>query len=305
MAYGDSTDPKRSEQFNPSSPRRLSISDPQPDFKAPGLTALRARHSIFSVLRRLINASVLTPAFAGLVVGLALIVLFPADAVEPSATGYVESAAFIGRGLVVGSAVTGLFAWTQGMSAEKQKRDDLRVQIGFAGDLGRADLVDLEVSDVFVRGRKLSGARLSRARLHHGDFSGAELSDTRMTNGSFFKSTFDQAVMIAVGAYSADFHGCSFVGTNFNRAILCKADLRFSDIDRADFTDADLRDANLLTVQNIETATFERTWFSSGTQWPELFDPVAHGGLVEKSSTHRERMDEVIDLRSVVSESVG
>ncbi len=304
MAHAGTADQKRADSFNPPTPRKTSVAEQPRDFKAPGLTVIQAKNSLFSVLRRLVNGSVLTPSLAGLVAGLALIVFAPTESLQTIDASYVASAAFVGRGLVVGSFVTGMFAWTQGMAAEKQKRDDLRVRIGFAGDLGRADLVDSEVTDVFLRGRKLSGARLSRARLHHGDFSGAEMVDTRMTNGSFLMSSFDQAVMVAVGAYNANFHGCSFVKANLHRAILCRADLRYSNIREANFADADLRDADLRETENIESAIFNRTWFSSRTRWPVDFNPRIEQGLIEKSSTHQERLDELIDLRDVVSDAV-
>lgn len=67
----------------------------------------------------------------------------------------------------------------------------------------------------------------------------------------------------------AELWGCDLAGTNLREADLRKANLLWSDLRRADLTDANLTGAQY----NEEVGK------SPGTQWPEGFDPAAHGAV--------------------------
>lgn len=309
MTYVGGKDYKRANHYSPAPTHKVPVDTKPRDTKAPGYSFRRVKHAAKSLLRKLVNFWVFFPSFVGLVFGVALFVYAPVSSafeefddeghLTETSIKWNETEFFIGRSIFVGSFVTGIFAWTGGVAAAKHKRDDLRVQIGMATDLGNADLVDVEVREVFLRGRELTGARLSRAHMHNADFSGADLTDARLTAGSFVDSDFEDAVMIDIGGYRANFRGCRFMGANLTRAILVEANLSKSDILNANFSHADLRGADLRAAKNISSAGFHRTWYSGKTKWPSGFDPAVQTGLVMMYAEMADREPEMTDREDV------
>ena len=313
MTHSGGTELKRASRYYPTAPRKTAVTNPPLGMKAPKHSRRRFIHWLFSSAKKMFHFSVFTPSLVGVVIGLVLALGTPLSSLsdqgeqEPtdsaSSNDLRNSELFVGRSIVVGSFVTGIFACTGRLAAAKHKRDDLRVQIGMNSDLRNSDLVDVEVREVFLRGRNLTGARLSRARMHNADFSAADLTDSRLTGGSFVDSLFRGSVMVGLGGYGAEFKNCIFAGADLTRAILVKADLRKSDLRSVDFTRADLRSADLRKVENINLAIFDRTWYSSKTKWPKGFNPGELDGLLMMQSSMFERADVVIDLSSSNSQS--
>lgn len=288
MDYIGGNDYKRANLYRPRAPRRRSIGDLPPDYRPPSESG-RVKNSVTGTLRLLLVGSVLTPSILGAFAGSLLLIFADGN----------QSAERIGQGLIVGASISGLFAWTQAIAGQVQRRNDLRVQVGLVSDLRRADLVGLQVNDVFLRGRQLSGARLSRSRMHGGDFSGAEMIDTRMTKASFFESVFDDAKMIAIGGFETDFRGCSFARVDLTRAILAQADLRGANLRSANLSHADLRGADLRRAKIDEATTMTGCWYDHQTLWPDGFDPSAQADMHELSEVYYELDDELIDLRDL------
>lgn len=293
MDYLGGTDHKRSKHYEPIAPRRRETYNPPPDAKAPPQSA-RLRNGVGTTLRLLFVGSVLTPsvlvAFGG-----TLVWIF----------GTSNQTSQLAAILVGGAVINGLFTWTQAIARELERRADLRIQIGFASDLRRADLVEVDASGLFLRGRKLSGARLSRSRMHGGDFSGAELIDARLTKGKFFGSNFNGAQMIAVGGYGANFRSCTFIGANLSRAIMTMANLRDCDFTDADMRGADLRAADLTGSIISEGTRMAGCWYDETTTvWPADFDHRRKRMMHALSEVSYDKADEVIDLNQLVEKAL-
>ncbi len=293
MDYLGGSDHKRSKRYEPGAARRRATDNPPPDAKAPPQSA-RIRNGAGTTLRLLFIGSVLTPSVMVAFIG-TLIWVF----------GESSESKQLARILFGGAIINGMFAWTQAIARELERRADLRIQIGFANDLRRADLVEVDASGVFLRGRKLSGARLSRSRMHGGDFSGAELIDTRLTKGKFFGSNFDDSQMVAIGGYGADFRNCTFVGANLTRAILTKANLRDCDFTNANLTGADLRAADLSGSTIAADTILVDCWYDETTTiWPDDFDHNRKMLMRGFSEVTYDKADEVIDLNLLVEEAL-
>ena len=74
----------------------------------------------------------------------------------------------------------------------------------------------------------------------------------------------------------ADLHGAILFKANLKGADLLGANLRRAGLSEADLSGADLREANL-SWANLRGAKY-----NTNTQWPEGFDPVAAGAVLEE-----------------------
>ena len=74
--------------------------------------------------------------------------------------------------------------------------------------------------------------------------------------------------------YGADLSGADLSGANLSGADLYGANLSRADLSRADLYGADLTGADLYG------ANLTGAWYSSGTVWPEGFDPTKTGAVL-------------------------
>jgi hypothetical protein len=83
----------------------------------------------------------------------------------------------------------------------------------------------------------------------------------------------------------ADLKEAALRGASLRGAKLADANLFGADLSGADLRDADLRGSDLrkadITGAQLAGARLEEAWYHSPEQWPDGFDPQAHGAVLK------------------------
>jgi hypothetical protein len=121
--------------------------------------------------------------------------------------------------------------------------------------LSGADLVEMSLAGVNLRGAKLNGAQLMDANLRRVHFEGAELCQANLIGANLWAADFRQADLSkanlsATDLYRVDLRDAKLIGTEFNGANLDKTNLQRADLSLADLTGA------ILTRTDLDEADF-------------------------------------------------
>jgi uncharacterized protein YjbI with pentapeptide repeats len=117
---------------------------------------------------------------------------------------------------------------------------------------------------------ELSKTALSRADFVQGYWKGAHLSEANLERALLWGANLDSAVLI---------------GANLEGALLMNASLKGAMLDSANLEDALLHGANLEhatlgEVPGAGRANLSGAFYDRATQWPDGFDPDAHGAVL-------------------------
>jgi uncharacterized protein YjbI with pentapeptide repeats len=170
-----------------------------------------------------------------------------------------------------------------------------------AADLQWADLQSLDLSDADLTGANLReanlrGAQLRNAELSGADLQGADLRGTDLTGANLREAylrianlryaQMSGAVLTEANLIGADLSNADLSGAVMSHAQLLWADLHGADLQGANLSDASLESANLsaanLSGADLVNANLHEAKYDRHTQWPEGFDPVAAGAVLEE-----------------------
>jgi uncharacterized protein YjbI with pentapeptide repeats len=172
-------------------------------------------------------------------------------------------------------------------------------------DLSKADLSEANLHEAFLNEADLSDANLSKANLGGADLSGAIYNKRTIWPDGFDQKKSGAALKISMSEQeldlilhsrtknlrslylrSASLHGADLSKSNLSKAYLCDANLSKANLSHADLWDANLRDANLrgadLKGTNLGSANLAGAKFDKDTKWPDGFDPIAAGAILEE-----------------------
>ncbi|MCG9886375.1 MAG: pentapeptide repeat-containing protein [Cyanobacteria bacterium] len=118
-----------------------------------------------------------------------------------------------------------------------------------------------------------------------GNFNYAKLRRSRLDLGDFERGRFDFASLRGASAIEASFSAASMQYANLSGGRFIRTDFRGTDLRQANLTGADLRGARLGSA-DLGGATLTGTVlagakFSAQTLWPQDFDPIAAGAILE------------------------
>ena len=152
-------------------------------------------------------------------------------------------------------------------------------QLQEARALLEQDLSVLRACD--LRNISLSGADLSSANICGTDLRQANLSGANLRRALYDDETkwpegFDHTSLGAIGP------NANSVDTNLSNLNLSDASLSGIDLSNSWLYSTDLSRANL-SGANLEGADLEDALYDDATQWPEGFDPVSAGAVLEEA----------------------
>jgi len=151
--------------------------------------------------------------------------LYSPSASDPIAK-YTLGSALIGGALVSGAIFLGTLAWA-GQSGANERRAKLRELLNSSTQLPSVDMMDCDMSGMYLRGRDFHDARLSWSKLVKADCYGCD---------------FSGAVLIRARLQGANLSGARFVGANLSRVRGQEADLGMTDFSMARLVGAKFRD---------------------------------------------------------------
>ncbi|WNG53420.1 NACHT domain-containing protein [Archangium gephyra] len=150
-------------------------------------------------------------------------------------------------------------------------------------------------------GATLDRAIMVRVRLEGADFEKASLKSVNLSEAILTNALLAKANLEGANLEYANLMAAHLLGANLTRAELAFADLRHANLEeavltdtvlfRADLSDAFLRGASLegadlceanLCDASLEGANLRRALYDMRTKWPEGFDPVAAGAILQK-----------------------
>ena len=148
-----------------------------------------------------------------------------------------------------------------------------------------ADLRGANLRGANLRGANLRGANLSNANLSNANLRGAWLSNANLT-----RAYLPEADLYGADLYGADLYGADLTRANLRGADLTRANLRGANLTGANLSGADLDGANLTGV-GLSNVSLRRAKADQDTLWPEGFDPVAAGVIIQSSSASTTGVD--------------
>ncbi|MEM7124997.1 MAG: pentapeptide repeat-containing protein [Chloroflexota bacterium] len=119
----------------------------------------------------------------------------------------------------------------------------------------------------------------------------SNLEGANLAGSKFRFASFREAKMRGVDFSKADLHVARFWQAHLKKANFSEAFLQFAHFEGADLEDANFQNADLrkawfpdadLTGANLDGALLEKAMYSKNTKWPEGFDPVAAGAILEE-----------------------
>lgn len=153
----------------------------------------------------------------------------------------------------------------QRAAVEQNWRDQLRSGSSFP----RADLVGVDLSDLYAPEVNLAGADLRGTDLTDADLTGARLDATDAAKASFAGARLDDASLIGASLHDAD----------LRRAHLDAADLRGADLNGANLSNAGLRATDVrgtdLRTAELSGADLRYLCWDERTRWPEGVTPTS------------------------------
>lgn len=146
-------------------------------------------------------------------------------------------------------------------------------------NLSRANLSGAEMYDANLYGANLSRADLSRVEMSAsvpGDTDGADLSEVDLSGASLRGADLFDINLSGADLSEADLSGADLGSVDLRNASLSQANLSEANLSGAKLGAADLSDANL------SGANFQETLYNEETFFPEGFDPVQAGAILEE-----------------------
>ena len=141
-------------------------------------------------------------------------------------------------------------------------------------------LVAMRLDGLSLHRAMLDGQDLQRASLVKADLRGAFISDANLDDAVLHEASLICAFLVRTTLRRTVLDGGRAIGCIFDDADLTDASLLGVDIGHASFSKARLHGANLL-CQRIEMASFAGATYDVHTRWPEGFDPIAAGAILE------------------------
>jgi uncharacterized protein YjbI with pentapeptide repeats len=148
-------------------------------------------------------------------------------------------------------------------------------------DLRDADLTGANLREADLRGAILCDAELSGADLQEADLSDADLTGTNLREANLRGAKLRNAELSGADLQGVDLSGADLRDANISNAkmsgaILVEANLIGADLSSADLSGADMSQAHLFEA-DLRVTKYDRY-----TRWPEGFDPVAAGAVLEE-----------------------
>lgn len=151
-----------------------------------------------------------------------------------------------------------------------------------------ADLTGINLAYSCMQNADLSKAKLDKGTLYNAILFGADLKDASFIGAKYSCDTAldkeDQHIlssMILVNHSECTQRptpASQLAGANLRHMNLRYAMLKNANLENADLSGANLSQANL-TGANVKGAKFKNAFYTSGTQWPEGFDPEKLGAV--------------------------
>jgi uncharacterized protein YjbI with pentapeptide repeats len=151
--------------------------------------------------------------------------LYSSSASDPVAR-YTLGSALIGGALVSGAIFLGTLAWAA-QSARSERRAKLRELLNSSTQLSGVDMMDCDMTGMYLRGR---------------DFHDARLSWSKLVKADCYGSNFSGADLIRAKLQEANLGGAMFVGANLSRVRGRGAALGMTDFTMARLVGAKFRD---------------------------------------------------------------
>ena len=146
-------------------------------------------------------------------------------------------------------------------------------------NLARAQLQDLEITKIDLRGANLRGANLRGANLR-----GAYLQRAKLEDANLLFTKLEGANLQGAKLEEANLQGAKLQGANLEEANLLFTNLRGADLQLAILRGAKLRGADL-QLAILQGAYLRRATYTKETIWPDDFNPKARGAiLVDKNA---------------------
>jgi uncharacterized protein YjbI with pentapeptide repeats len=139
-------------------------------------------------------------------------------------------------------------------------------------DLEHADLHGANLLDGSLRGAFLVGANLEGAPL-------TDLQDAICTNANLREAALPSANLRAKSLNGADLQRAILIDADLRDASIFDADLRGAMLDGADLQAAQLSDSDLREA-SLRGANLTGAFATTGTRWPDGFDPNAAGVII-------------------------
>ncbi|MEE9415370.1 MAG: pentapeptide repeat-containing protein [Acidimicrobiales bacterium] len=123
-----------------------------------------------------------------------------------------------------------------------------KLQVATAADLACCDLSRQDLTDLQIRGRDLTSARLTRCNLLAADLMGSLMLDVDLSRSIARRARFDYADMTEAIGHRTDLRDASLVGTNLTDGLFERADFRGAQLIDATLMNCDLRRAAFSTA---------------------------------------------------------
>jgi hypothetical protein len=156
--------------------------------------------------------------------------------------------------------------------------------------LAGANFFEANLKGANLTSANLRGANLSNANLSNANLLRAWLSNANLTRAYLPKADLSGADLYGADLYGADLYGADLTRANLRGADLTRANLRGANLTGANLSGADLDGANLTGV-GLSNVSLRRAKADQDTLWPEGFDPVAAGVIIQSSSASTTGVD--------------
>ena len=140
----------------------------------------------------------------------------------------------------------------------------------------------------FSRSRFIGGG-VTKVRFVSSDFSrsvfkGARLEDVSFSSSDLTGSDFSDATLKGFRTYGSDLAGAKFRGARITGASFGRQDLKDSDFTGAEILNSRIHGSDFRNAV-LEGVSLEGSKYDCGTRWPEGFDPVAAGAVIDEDCT--------------------
>ena len=201
-------------------------------------------------------------------------------------------------GAIVGGALVTVESLLAGAAEERSDYVTLLNQLSTTIDLNGIDLSGRELSSIYLPGRALVAAQLSRtlfddskllfSDLRHADLSDASLRGTDLSGSTVAFGNLRGAKMSNVSFRDADLSDASLDGADLSGATVVDARLRRTSLVGANLTGATFKRCFLegadFTSANTTGTTFEANQYDPTTRWPISLQEVPENVVVTQQA---------------------
>ena len=170
--------------------------------------------------------------------------------------------------------------WIARLQGQRIKNDKFLIFDCFAFlDLCEVNLLSRELSGANLSGANLSGANLSNANLSGANLSDTNLSDTNLSGANLWAANLSVANLSGTdladanlsgsNLFGANLSGSNLFGANLSDANLSIANLSGSNLSCADLSDANLSIANL-SGANLSDTNLTSIFWDRSTKWEHI-----------------------------------